>query len=160
MIAVTFRHPTASDLAMLAQTMRGVDVLECHVVGGHMPLEALEEGVAGSLWAYVAEVEGEVVCAFGVASEGLLSEEGAPWMLCAEGIERHARAVLLHAGRYVARMQETFERLHNVVHADNRSAIRFLKWCGFKMGERFEMSGEPFLGFTGERAVGELREAA
>ena len=158
MIAVTFRPPQEADLDWLAANMRAMDALECRVAGGHEPRQALAEGVDASLWCYVAEVDGKLVCAFGVAPDGLLGEEGAPWMLCAEGIERHAKAVLICARRFILEMRHQFERLANVVHADNRSAIRFLKWCGFEFGERFDINGEPFLAFDWRRQ--ELREAA
>lgn len=158
MIMVTFRPPTPSDLEALAAKMRPMDILECRLAGGHEPIEALNEGVAGSLWSLVAEVDGAVVLAFGVASDGLLGEDGSPWMLCAEGIEGHARAVLMHAKRFILDMQRQFERLSNVVHADNRSAIRFLKWCGFEMGARVLIDGEPFVWFSWEREA--MREAA
>jgi len=138
--------------------MREMDVMECRLAGGHEPSEALAEGVAGSLWCYVAEVDDEIVCAFGVAPDGLLGEEGAPWMLCADGIERHAKAVLICAKRFITEMQGQFERLANVVHAHNRSAIRFLKWCGFEFGAAFDIEGEPFLAFEWRRQ--EARKAA
>lgn len=154
MISVTFRAPTESDIDYLAENMREMDVRECRLVGGSSPREALAEGVKGSLWAYVAEIDGKPVCLFGVASDGLLGDEGAPWMLSVEGIERHARTLLVCAPRFVRSMTETFERLANVVHADNRSAIRFLKWCGFEFGEVLIFGGERFFVFemTRERA--------
>lgn len=153
MIQVTFREPTEADLDALAANMREMDKLECRVAGGHAPREALTLGVEHSLWTYVAEVEGQVVCAFGVAADGLLGEEGRPWMLCAEGIERHARAILICSRRFLRDMQTSFETLANVVHADNRSAIRYLKWCGFSLGEAFDFQGERFVPFEMKRAA-------
>lgn len=158
MIAVTFRPPTESDLDALGATMRAMDVMECRAVSGLAPREALAEAVADSLWAYAAEIDGEVVCIFGVAPDGLLGEEAAPWMLCAEGIEHHAKAVMLCSKRFLLEMQAQFERLANVVHADNRSAIRFLKWCGFSFGETMMIEGEPFLVFEWRREA--LKAAA
>lgn len=154
MIAVTFREPTPSDLDWLAEHMRAIDKLECRVAGGHDPREALQLGADHSLWAYVAEVDGHPVCAFGVASESLLGDgEGRPWMLCAEGIERHARAILICSRRFLREMQASFETLANIVHADNRIAIRYLKWCGFLFGDAFVHEGERFLPFEMKRAA-------
>lgn len=158
MIAVTFRIPTGEDLDLVAARMRAMDKLECRVVGRHEPREALAEGVASSLWAYAAIVDNEPQCVFGVASDGLLGEEGAPWMLCADGIERHARALLICSKRFVGEMATSFERLANVVHAHNRVAIRYLKWCGFEFGETIMIDGEPFLCF--EMTHGAIKKAA
>lgn len=151
MIAVTFREPTEADLAYLADHMREMDVRECRLTAHMGPAEALRESVDISLWSYAALVDETPVCAFGLASDGILSDEAAPWMLCAEGIERHAKAVLIFAKRFIAQMQENFERLVNVVHADNRSAIRFIKWCGFELGESMTIAGEPFIWFEMRR---------
>lgn len=157
MNAVTFRAPVPSDLDFLAANMREIDRRECRLAGGHEPLEALTEGVAHSLWSLAAFVDDRPVCIFGVASEGLLGEEGAPWMLSVDGIERHAKAVLVFAKRFILEMGETFERLANVVHSDNRSAIRFLRWCGFSFGEPIEIGGETFLPFE---MIQRVRQAA
>lgn len=148
---VTFRPPTESDLDALAANMRAIDVKECEIISGLSPREALAEGVAGSPSVTVAEVDGRVVCAFGVAEASFLGGDGYPWLLCAEGIERHARIMLTCAPRFVGEMQGACERLSNVVHADNRSAIRFLRWLGFSFGEMFHVKGEPFLPFHWER---------
>lgn len=152
MIAVTFRQPTESDLDALAANMRGFDQIECRILGGHEPREALAEGVEQSLWSVAAEVDGQVVCVFGVAGD-LLGEHASPWMLCAEGIERSARALLVFSRRFLAQMTEQFETLSNLVHADNRSAVRYLKWCGFEFGQGCSVAGEHFLPFTMKRAA-------
>lgn len=155
MIQVKFRPPTESDLDFLAENMREHDVLECRLVGNVGPREALKQGAEGALWAYVALVKDEPIALFGVTPDGLLSDDASPWLLSIKGIERHAKVVMTCAPRFVAAMHESFERLSNVVHADNRSAIRFLKWCGFEFGETVEIGGAPFLPFgsvrTGQR---------
>lgn len=149
---VIFRPPTAADIAALAASMREIDRLEVLAVSGRQPKDALAACVAESKWALAAEVDGRVMTIFGIADADFLGEEGSPWMLCAEGIERHARALLTYAPRHLARMKEAVTALRNMVHADNRSAIRFLKWCGFSFGEKINVKGEPFLMFAMEAA--------
>lgn len=150
---IIFRPPTAEDVAHVAERMRAADVLECRLLGRHGPKEALVNGIAHSLWAFAAEVDGETQCIFGVASEGLLSEEGSPWLLGVDGIERHARELIAGTKAYLARMQLEFETLSNYVHANNRNAIRYLRWCGFSFGEPVEVDGEAFLPFEMKRAA-------
>lgn len=149
---IAYRAPTPEDLDAIAANMRAFDRLECRVLGAHEPREALEEGVAVSSWCFVA-LDGETpLCVFGVADDGLLSDEGAPWLLCAEGIERHARALLTGTKAYLERMRGEYKTLANYVHAHNRQAIRYLKWCGFRFGAPVEIKGEPFLPFAMGRA--------
>ena len=152
MISVIFREPTQSDLDALAANMRAYDRTEC-IAMGLEPHEALSQGVKNSLWAYAAEVDGQVVTVFGLSQADLLSPEAHPWMLCAEGIERHTKAVLVHTRRFLRQMHDSAETLVNAVHADNRTAIRFIQWCGFEMGARFEVRGEPFVAFEMKRAA-------
>lgn len=152
MMRVVFRRPTESDLDAIAAAMRPMDAKECLLVAGLPAREALKECVANAEWASVALIDDKPVCVFGLTEASMLGGDGYPWMLCAEGVERHARTLLICAPRFVGEMQAQCERLSNVVHAHNRSAIRFLKWCGFTFGEEFHVKGEPFLTFSWERA--------
>lgn len=149
---ILFRPPSRADIDAVAKNMREIDRLECRVLGGHEPREALEEGVRHSAWSFAAEVDGEVVCIFGVASEDLLDDAASPWMLGVDGLERCAREIILGTRAYLSRMTEQYETLANAVHADNRNAIRYLKWCGFSFGSAFEVEGETFLPFELKRA--------
>lgn len=158
MMQVIFREPTASDLDALAANMRPMDVLECRLIAGKAPREALQDCVDSAAWALAADVGGEIVCCFGLSEATFFGDEAHPWMLCANGIERHARTVLVCARRFVAQMQRETETLCNIVHAHNRSAIRFLKWCGFAFGDQMTIKGEPFLNFSWVREA--KREAA
>lgn len=146
---IIFRPPTQRDLASVALNMREADVLECKLMGQHTPLDALTEGVELSAWSFAAIVEDEPVCIFGVASDGLLADEGCPWLLSVNGIEKHAKAMLIGTRAYLSRMRQEYETLSNYVLADNRSAIRYLKWCGFDVGGQvIEVRGGLFLPFS------------
>lgn len=152
-MASVFRPPTQHDLDALAATMRAFDRLECEIVCGLSPREALDHSVEGAAWSSVMEIGGEVVCVFGVTDDDFLGGgDASPWMLCADGIERHARTVLTLTPRFYRQMQQGRERLHNIVHAHNRSAIRFIKWCGFTFGDEVTVKGAPFLPFEWRRA--------
>lgn len=152
---VVFRPPTESDLDAIAANMRKLDRKECEVIAGLSPRAALAQCVEGAANPVVAEIEGRPVCVFGVSEASFLGQDGYPWMLCAEGIERHARVLLTVTPRFLGEMMDEFEHLSNVVHADNRSAIRFLRWCGFSFGEAFDVKGETFLKFEWRRPMAE-----
>lgn len=150
---VVFRAPTEADLDALAASMRPMDVKECDLIAGCAPREALAQCVANAEWSTVALIDGAPVCVFGLSEASFLGGDAYPWMLCTKGIERHARTLLTCAPRFLGEMQAQSERLSNVVHGHNHSAIRFLRWCGFSFGEVFEVKGEPFLRFSWERQV-------
>lgn len=155
MMRVVFRPATGSDLDAIAGDMRAMDVKECEMIAGLPPREALAQCVDGSDDATVAEIDGKAVCIFGVIEASMLGQDGYPWMLCANGIERHARVLLTCTPRFLSEMMATHEHLANVVHAHNRSAIRFLRWCGFSFGEEFHVNGQPFLRFEWRRQLAE-----
>lgn len=139
--------PTYADLDYLAAHMREMDRVECDLMGGDVPREVLAQCVRDADWAYVAEVDGKPVCVFGMTTQDVFGGIAAPWFLAAEGIERHARALLQLSPAYINRMKGGCERLFNLVHAHNRSAIRYLKWCGFTMGDKVDVKGQPFILF-------------
>lgn len=149
---VVFRPPTQSDIDELALSMRPFDVLECDLVAGLAPREALMDAVERTDDALAMLIDGKVLSIFGCSEASFLGGEGHPWMLSATGIERHGRVVLTLAPRFFAEMQAGREHLSNIVHADNRSAIRFLRWCGFEFGETVTVKGEPFIRFSWTRA--------
>lgn len=148
---VVFRPPTISDVHEIAANMRAMDRLECEVMGNHTPEEALRAGMAHGQ-AVTAEIDGRPVAMFGLAQASLLDDEAAPWLLGVEGMERYARVLVMHTKRYLTGMLEQCEALANYVHADNRNAIRFLRWCGFSFGEAIEKGGHLFVRFEMKRA--------
>ena len=129
--------------------MRAIDALECAEISGTFPIEALEAGVRESAFCRTAVVDGQPVCIFGVAPEQTLGNVGAPWLLGVEGFETHALQILRHSRPFVAQMLSLYPHLRNLVHTDNRHAIRWLRWCGFTIGEEMPVgrSGAKFRAF-------------
>lgn len=134
-MATTFRPPTRSDIETVGRNMRAIDALECAEIAGQFPMEALEDGVRDSVVSRAALVDGKPVCIFGVAPEQTLGAVGTPWLLGVEGFEAHSRQILRHSRAYVRAMLDLYPHLRNLVHSDNGHAIRWLKWCGFEIGE-------------------------
>ena len=149
MIHVTLRAPTPDDIEAVAADMRPIDRLEAKLVGGLEPKAALEASVNRSQWAYAAIADGQPQCIFGVSTltDSLLGDDGAPWMLGANSLCRHARALLIVSRPQIVRMRSEYQRLLTIVHADNHQAIRWLKWLGFSMGEVFQFKAAPFRKF-------------
>ena len=149
MTPVVFRAPLDSDLRHIAEHMRAIDALECTLTVERSPYEALLQSVEHSDWCEVALVDDQPQCVFGAATlhESLLGDDGAPWMLGAQSMCRHAKALLIHSRPKVEAMRWRYQRLFNIVHAHNRASIRWLKWLGFSFGDEVKVKGHPFLQF-------------
>lgn len=147
------RPAREEDIRALAPRMRSIDKLECAMFGRMGPLEAIKSSITDSLWSKTAIVDGDIQCLFGVSPAGhLLGDVGRPWMLAAHGIEKHARHLLRYSRGYVEGMQDAFPRLENFVHGENRTAIRWLKWCGFSFEDWDSYDDEPVKRFWKEAA--------
>lgn len=150
---IAFAPPTEDDIAHVAAHIRSIDALECRLIANASPAEAIEACLDRSDWALCARVDDEPQCIFGVTPEqSLLGDDGHPWMLGAYSLSRHARALLAHSRPYVDRMLESYQRLTNVVHADNRQAIRWLRWLGFAFKDPIDVKGHAFLPFEKGRS--------
>lgn len=150
--SVKFLAPTLGHVKCIALNMREIDQLECRMIGGVEPEEALRVSIKKSTWVKTMEIDGEPVCMFGVAPISLLGETALPWMLGTDGVKKHNRAILRHSRKWVEAMNADYPHLCNVVHADNEISIRWLQWCGFRIQEPTEIQGEPFRAFFKVRA--------
>lgn len=149
MIEATFRPVQESDILDMSARARAMDKLECELILGTDIETGLRKSLETSAWAYSCEVGGKLQTIFGVSPNdtSLLRFEAAPWMVGVEGVEKCARQLIVLSKPYIARMAAEYERLFNVVHADNASAIRWLKRLGFSFGPPVTIAKAPFLPF-------------
>jgi ribosomal protein S18 acetylase RimI-like enzyme len=122
------------DVERLAPRMRKADVEELEVIYGKEPEEALRISILGAQRAWAGTVSGIVMCCFGVG-HGSDENVGIPWLLAAEGIEKYQMPFLKRCRTYVHEMSQLYPVLVNYVTPQNVSAIRWLKWLGFKVEE-------------------------
>ena len=125
------RAATVADAEHLAPRLRQADIDEVEAATGSDPLEALLTSLRHSEEAFVWEVDGEVVCMFGVAGASLMSDRGSPWMLTSDVLVHHARVFLRGAREAIAYWKKDYSYLCNFVDARNTQAIRWLQWLGF-----------------------------
>jgi hypothetical protein len=85
---------------------------------------------ASAAWTWL--VDGAPVCMFGV-SPSVLQGVGMPWMIGTTSLERHAMAFLRQCRPYLEEMSTEYVFLSNFVDVRNMTAIRWLKWLGFKL---------------------------
>lgn len=141
------REAAQDDIACIAARARPADAAEMAALGKTVA-SAMESGLKVSDWAMTGTLDGVPVCMFGVAPVSLLNGIGAPWMLAAEPLEAAQKTFLKLCRPVVSEMARCYPRLINVVDERNTTAIRWLRWLGF----RFDMpallvGGHPFLPF-------------
>lgn len=146
---------TEQHIESMLPNVRQADIEEVTAASSRTVEEALHMGLRrsnGYAWAGLAD--GEVVCIFGVAPMGLLSDTGIPWMIGTPLIEKHSKVFLKRSRRYVKGMCTLYNRLENWVDDRNDCAKDWLAWLGFKLHDpepygkkqlpfrRFEMGAE------------------
>lgn len=116
---------------MIAADIRDADRKEMLALGTTVE-DALAEGLAHSDLAMTGLLDGVPVCMFGVSPLNIILGRGTPWMLATNRLEI-AQVAFLRACRPVVKwMRESYPNLANVVHANNATAIRWLRWLGFR----------------------------
>ena len=132
----------------LAARLREWDVTECRAMG-HEPAAALRDGLARSLWALTALVDGKPEAMMGVVPLSIIEGTGVPWMLGTEVVYRHGRDLLRYGPAILSEMQETFPVMSNFVGADNARAIRLLRHWGWRISsKRVCVGGIDFVEFS------------
>jgi hypothetical protein len=136
--------------AAVAGRMRAADRDEVWALHRHTPREAIERSMDQSRECWVAKVDGVPMAVFGCATYRMMPEVGAPWLLAAEGIERHPGALVKMGRSYVARWLRHYEQLANIVDVRNATSIAWLRRLGFTVDEtplRVGPDNEPALAF-------------
>ena len=135
----------------MASKMRHMDLFEFDVMTGGKPvidsLQLLKKRSSRSRAAYV---DGRLVAVYGVVNQTVLSGTGSPWLAATDMIERPdvRRAFVRHTRKELAWLAEGFSTFWNLVSAENKLAIRWLKWTGFIFdGTGFDIRGHRFLKF-------------
>jgi len=126
----------------LAANLRISDCREIMASHSHGPATALCHGLARSTLVWTVLLRKEPIMIFGAAPDASLPDRvGVVWMLGTDGIAEAGRAIARQARHYLALMHGQYPCLHNYVHARNRGAIAFLRFCGFTVAEKAEPCG-------------------
>lgn len=136
---------TDDAVAYVANNMRLADVAEVWALNRLSPRVALETSVAVTTYSCAAYVDGRPAAIFGVYGH-LLGDTGVPWLLGTDEVVKGARALLTHTKPFLRHQLMSYRKLENDVHAENRLAIRYLRWAGFTLEE-------PHVTNTGAKAI-------
>lgn len=147
----TVRQATAEDVAFISTRLRADDIREVKASHGDNIKEALQMTIDSSILCWVAE-DKEVFAIFGVACAPEAGVGvGIPWFLATDHFDKHSRQFIRECRKYVRIMNGIFPLLVNYVDIRNRTAIRWLSWCGFTFTRRKNKYGveqRPFLEFV------------
>lgn len=138
----------------VAASLRPADAAEVWALARHSPLEAVTRSLEIPGEAYAFLVDDEPLAVFGCA-ETEVAEVGSPWLLGAEGVERHARKFLELGRSYVAHWAHEYTDLYNVVDQRNERSIDWLGRLGFTFGEPIPLGPDatPFIPFHLRRPI-------
>lgn len=151
-MSVEIRPLRDEDMLTLATRLRPLDALEVACVAPDKGIgEALQEAGRASLRGRAGFLDGDLVACWGVTARTPLALEGTPWLLATDALERPEvrRAFIKHGRPEFASLVTGFRYLWNLVHEDNRVAIRWLRHMGFQFTDpkTYRLQGEPFLRF-------------
>lgn len=154
MAVVELVPATLEHAASIAARLRQSDRDELAASGFGDVAATVANGVITSPRSWVLCVDGVPEAIAGVSPVSLLGSLGSPWMVATDVMEAHQRAFLRVSRPVVKEMTRLYGVLVNYVDDRNTVSIRWLKWCGFEMGEpvaygpfgmpfrRFMMKGE------------------
>lgn len=144
---------TPEVIADLLPRLRPVDRLELDCMGSDDPDADLRRMIAGARRCRASYIDGDLVCIFGVSASTMLSDVGCPWALTTRAVERREFRREFIAGSRVGLewLGQDFQRLWNLVAEENTTAIRWLRWLGFRFdGRAVDLRGHRFLHFEKE----------
>lgn len=129
------RAATGQDVRDMAPRLRIADKAEIVACTGEPALYALGRGFANSEKCWTAEYRGRPAAMFGVVptiSDGSTPVVGTIWLLGTDDINLFGYRFLTESKTWLARLEEGYDVVGNVVDARNLKHIKWLKWLGFK----------------------------
>jgi hypothetical protein len=156
-MSVEIRSLRDGDMRHLAERLRPMDRLEVvSMVPDRQISDVLVSSARVSLRGRAGFWRGDLVACWGIAPRRPATDEGAPWLLATDAIDRPEvrRAFIAHGRAEMLRLTEGFHNLWNLVHRENAAARRWLRFMGFEFRDpkEYVISGEPFVRFEMERA--------
>ncbi len=139
-MTLTYRRPTADDIAFVADHMRQDDVLEVAASHGHSPMNALVYAVTASDRCYTAVHDGIPLCIFGYAR---YENAAGVWLLGTDHLvsPKSRRVFLRESRRITDRWVGKFNLIFNFVDAKAATTRRWLRWLGFTEVHTFDNFG-------------------
>ncbi|MBM3099131.1 hypothetical protein JRX38_14160 [Gluconobacter cerinus] len=129
---ISVRKAVPSDSALIASRLRSADFREVVRIGEGHPEGVLRRCIERSDMAGIFYDDDRPLCAFGIV--GCL-DIGHPWLVGTPYLNHVPRSFLRETRYWVEEWKRNYRLLTNRVDADYTSAIRWLSWLGFEIGE-------------------------
>lgn len=141
------RRPTLLDTFYIAENARQADKEECYLLSGKPLMETFNETEGLYLNSWVWEVDGKVICIYGVTPWE--DKKGVIWFVATDEFDKRKDTFRVFCKEIVGEMSEGYDYLFNYVHTKHKKAIKWLKWLGFKLlePEPIGLNGEMFCKF-------------
>ena len=133
---LVLRPARPEDGPAMARLLRPSDRAELLAVSPDPRLgHRLSRAVAASRAAWLLVRHGEPLCLFGLAATQAPGV-GSPWLVGSPAMDRETVALARLSRVVVARFNQLFPVLVNLVDARNRRALRWAAWAGFTVAAR------------------------
>ncbi|MBP2652631.1 MAG: hypothetical protein H6Q73_200 [Firmicutes bacterium] len=143
---VNVRQANLDDVDYIGARMRGEDVEECLAIANMNGQDALFMSYASSCESWVAEVNGEIVCIYGVVKPNSL------WMLFVCGIDQLPMSFFRESRIQLTSLLDRYGVLGNYTAANNTFILKWLTWLGFSIGPEEVYNGVSIRRFRKEAA--------
>lgn len=119
---------TKDHIAPIAEDMRDMDALEVKCLGS-LPLKALSDGLENSHFVFtVLDLKDNPLAMFG--SGGKLNDAGYIWLLANNNFKVTRKDFVRVSKAWIRTIVSPFKFCGNLVHSQNKQALRWLKYCG------------------------------
>ena len=125
--------------------MRREDQLEVACMG-YKPKEALEVALKTDAVTLTAVDKDDVP--FAMFGSGQIEGMAYIWLLGTDGLLDNSYDFIKASRHYTQLFAQTYDCVFNYVHKENKSALKWLKFCGAKFVNTTEFMGEPFYEFV------------
>lgn len=143
----TIRRPNLLDTLYLSQHARNEDKEESFLLSGKDMMQVFNEAERLYLNSWVWEVDGKLVCMYGVTPYG--DGEGVIWFIATDEFDKHKNVFGRGCKEVYNKMIEGYDYLFNYVQESHKKAIRWLEWLGAEIlkPEPIGINGEMFCKF-------------
>jgi len=128
------RDSNIEDVFELAKNMREADKKEIWKSHHRTPEEALLSGHTESVFCSTVEYKESPIAMFGIVPEMFLSNNAFIWLLASPRLNEIQKTFIKHSRHFIDLMLGYYPLLFNFVDVENKQSIKWLKWCGAKLG--------------------------
>lgn len=146
---LTITDLTDAAIAELSEQMHDNDLAELRASDSDTNVAGmLQEARAAGAMAVAAYWNDRLFCAYGLTPNPI-DGTGVPWMLSTHYLDDVPPVIVTRMGEAaVAEMRRHAGELRNWIHAEHPTAITFVRWLGFTVGDEPVGPGGKFREFT------------